>query len=744
MAALQFTNSSDTSFHINQNDLSGHVITDQVTCVTDQEDVIIRYAIIDGNHNSYISINSTTAVITMAVDGSDIQCSTPSCVYTPTIRCTSSSASEPQDLGSLAVVEITVSFSIENEFRPVFAHNQTLSILIREDINITMNPVIEQINATDRDLGVCGQLTYTIFSGNLGGTFQIDSQTGVITLMSGLDYETTRSYVLVVRVVNPLCQRQLPTDARLFVQVIDVDDELPIFTRHTYTFSILEGRQPMNFVQLECIDADTPSDYIKYREAFTDWPFRVDLDTGFVSATQVLDYEEQIYYELQFQCYDLRHLDKRDSAVVIIEVLPVNEHSPSLRRSSLSRTINNTIPTGTLIASNIPNTTAVFFIGATDQDRGGNHGKIEFKLSPQNDMEIMNEFFRLDSSTGNITLIKSLQYYTCRSTIESSSLSRLTVIVNVCSNHNGSCANLHITMFILHLANCGPTFDESTYRIQVNESVLSGTKLDNIVCNTLADSQSKVSKAITIVSPDPDVKIHFQVTNDTLVLREALDYEQRKNFTFRVKCFDSNGNKPVYAQVNVTVLPANDNPPRFDMPFLFLNFTLSASLDVPYTVGQVQAVDNDLDDGNEISYRVLPGSGIASDSDDALYLHIDNNGTLTLSQNPKCSKLVVFVEAIDGVFSDHVLVVVNIKNFQGVLNSSDSNTSNGVFIAIVIILLLFLSITIVTCVVVVCYYRQKQRKCVLKFQKSVLEYKDSFQLQRNRLPNNIVPGTHSK
>ena len=755
MTSLYFNNQSGTSesFHINQNDLSGHVITDQIKCIAHHDDAIIQYSFIDDTIR-YFSINSTTAVVTMVVDGLDILCSSPSCDYTPTIRCTSSSAS--QDLATNkhevqhAAVEITISFSIDNEFRPVFTHNSTLTVSIREDINITLNPQVEILNATDRDLGVCGQITYSIFSGNLEGKFRIDTQTGVITLISELDYEITPSYTLTVHALNTFCPRQLKAAARLFIQVINIDDELPIFIKHAYTFSYMEGSQPIDFVRLQCIDEDTPSENIKYGEAFTEWPFHVNLDTGLVSATQTLDYEHQSSYELQFQCYDLSHPEKpRDSAVVYVEVLPVNEHSPVLPRSSLSRTINNTIPTGTLIASNIPNTNAVFFIGATDQDRGLNHGKIEFKLSPKNNMEIMNEFFSLDSNTGNLTLIKSLQYFTCRNTSKST-ISRLTIVVSVCNSHNGSCENLQIIMFVQHLANCGPNFSQTAYHIEVNESVVNGTKLERIVCSTLADSKGRVSTTITVISSDLDVKRHFRVDNDTMVVHRTLDYEQRKNFTFQIKCSDSSGNEPAYAEVNVTVMPANDNSPRFEVPFMFFNFSASKHFHVPYTIGQIQAVDNDKDLGNVISYRVLPGSDMASDADDGQYLHVDNAGFLTLIKSTselKYPKLVALVEATDGVFSDQVLLVITIKTQTTDLsmNSSDNNASSGVrstLVAIVVILLFSLLIVIIVSIVIICYYRQKQRKCILKFQKSVLEHKDStssLQLQRNQLQNNLVP-----
>ena len=51
---------------------------------------------------------------------------------------------------------------------------------------------------SDLDDGVNKVLQYTISGGNTAGNFQIDINTGAVSLASALDYETTKLYQLTV------------------------------------------------------------------------------------------------------------------------------------------------------------------------------------------------------------------------------------------------------------------------------------------------------------------------------------------------------------------------------------------------------------------------------------------------------------------------------------------------------------------------------------------------------------------
>ena len=81
-------------------------------------------------------------------------------------------------LGSAAVsstlVEVRLS-GIVDMFLPVFTPSQYIASV---DINAAPGVSVLAVQAVDRDIGVAGQLTYHIASGNFGSVFDISPTTG--------------------------------------------------------------------------------------------------------------------------------------------------------------------------------------------------------------------------------------------------------------------------------------------------------------------------------------------------------------------------------------------------------------------------------------------------------------------------------------------------------------------------------------------------------------------------------------
>ena len=70
---------------------------------------------------------------------------------------------------------------------------------VREDLDISAAPIIAEIVATDSDIGPNGAVRYAITGGNDRGTFGIDPETGRLSVVKGLDFESARQYHLTVR-----------------------------------------------------------------------------------------------------------------------------------------------------------------------------------------------------------------------------------------------------------------------------------------------------------------------------------------------------------------------------------------------------------------------------------------------------------------------------------------------------------------------------------------------------------------
>lgn len=89
--------------------------------------------------------------------------------------------------------------------------------------------MVTQVTANDVDLSSI--ITYS-FSDNSSTNipFAIDRYTGVITLTRALDYEEQTEYALTVWASDSVHQ----TSGEVKVQVLDVNDNAPVFTHDSY------------------------------------------------------------------------------------------------------------------------------------------------------------------------------------------------------------------------------------------------------------------------------------------------------------------------------------------------------------------------------------------------------------------------------------------------------------------------------------------------------------------------------
>lgn len=164
-------------------------------------------------------MNSNTGIITIRKSlDLETQQHVDDLLYTLTV--------EALDKGQVPLtseVLVTIEIVSVNEFAPQLQHSASIYVKIPE--NTAVGSIVVDINGTDRDFGMDGQLSYSIVGGNQDIDFDINSKTGVIVVKKVLDYETIVRYTLVVRVSDnaPSAQR-LSTVAKVTVRLTNVND----------------------------------------------------------------------------------------------------------------------------------------------------------------------------------------------------------------------------------------------------------------------------------------------------------------------------------------------------------------------------------------------------------------------------------------------------------------------------------------------------------------------------------------
>jgi hypothetical protein len=95
------------------------------------------------------------------------------------------------------------------------------------------------VHATDKDTGLFGSVRYTGITGQASDAFSMDSDTGLITVAMGssLDREVAAQLRLTVHARDEDGKGNAGT-VSLTVNLLDVNDNAPIFQREVYEFTL--------------------------------------------------------------------------------------------------------------------------------------------------------------------------------------------------------------------------------------------------------------------------------------------------------------------------------------------------------------------------------------------------------------------------------------------------------------------------------------------------------------------------
>ena len=298
-----------------------------------------------------------------------------------------------------ATTTTTIQILNTNDNTPVIA-GEPYNISVPE--NSTINTLLTTVRASDGDLGVHGDIRYTITSGNHGQSFSLNSVSGTLTLRNNLDREMISSFSLAVRARDRGIPQTRQDTTTISVTVTDVNDNAPIFRPDTYSVQLREdipvGRNVIRVLATDADQPNTPNSIITYSitSGNTGNAFRISSSSGQIQTNQNLDFETTSSYTLVVEGRDGGSPVMSSTATVTVTVINVNENPPTLTGDQ-SVNVSESAPVGS--------TVAVF--QAQDQDQmaitlsiqsGNGEGK-----------------FAIGSPSGVITIMNMLDYETTTS-----------------------------------------------------------------------------------------------------------------------------------------------------------------------------------------------------------------------------------------------------------------------------------------------------------------------------------------
>ena len=297
------------------------------------------YVISEGDRDGVFQINMTTGRVTVLAPldrerTQDYMLNITACDLGSPQKCTSI-------LSHVIVID-------QNDNPPVFMKSAFSFFFPENTPNGT--PVVT-LNATDRDSGLYGQVTYVLDTHT--EDFRLDPATGVLAVARDMDREATEFYDLTVRAVDGDRHHPLSAVASVRVRILDVNDVAPIFTARKYVVKAREDL-PLGSV-VGFVDASDPDLYQGGEVAFSlDGDvdtFHIDSVSGAVKIRKELDYETKQLYNLTVVAMDGGSPSLVSLATFIVEVLDVNEniYPPIFDSFYVEAAVPENMPVGSLV-----------------------------------------------------------------------------------------------------------------------------------------------------------------------------------------------------------------------------------------------------------------------------------------------------------------------------------------------------------------------------------------------------------
>lgn len=213
-----------------------------------------------------------------------------------------------------------------------------------------------------------------------------------------------------------------------------------------------------------------------------------------------------------------------------------------------------------------------------------------------------NSDFTLNNGTGVVTLANSLNR---ESTVY------YDIIVVVRDNGTPSFSTqVSISIVVTAINEFTPTFtNNGFYNMTLNEDVAIGTTVLTTHAHD-SDSGDQGHVVYSMVSGDVDGTFQLGVETGEIVLKKALNFEERSFYRLVVRATDSASGSNVAkysdAVVNITIHDLNDNT-----PVCFENFKVVQLLEsavVGTTVFKANCTDSDSADSGSLSYQIVTGN----------------------------------------------------------------------------------------------------------------------------------------
>uniref|UniRef100_A0A8D8SJI2 Cadherin-87A n=2 Tax=Cacopsylla melanoneura TaxID=428564 RepID=A0A8D8SJI2_9HEMI len=492
-----------------------------------------------------------------------------------------------QGAGTLIISIIDVN-DIPPEFEPPWTRDEP-NYLLEVEEEQPIGSLLGKFTALDKDSSIA---LYQLEQN--GDMFSVNNVTGEVFIESRLDYETIQSVNLTL-VAFDSGTPQLSTAANIYVQLININDNSPVFSQAEYNGTVKENAAAGTRILLVSAEDTDLGDLGKVMydlEGEHSRLFHIDTESGLISVAgdESLDRETVESIRLTAIARDLAPAATQRTATVPvnIKVLDVNDNRPEFKSKRYHTSIQENI-----IITPSP---SLLQLEATDRDE---NPRLTYRIVSGNDEDV----FAVDDA-GVLTiqgpLAKGKTEYNLVVQVSDGMLSDTTrVDVRI------EPVNLERPVFVLPPPNDSKAF------------VRENSPIGHLVTKVQAKDEDsgengRLTYHFNINGTHTQHTAQFSIDPDSgaITTRAALDREEKSSYQVYLVARDHG--TPMYLETVQPLLiyieDEDDNGPMFQASNRTFIFFTKENIPLHTRIGKVQAID--LDEGNNsfIFYFIISGN----------------------------------------------------------------------------------------------------------------------------------------
>nr|DAA06622.1 TPA_inf: protocadherin gamma b20 isoform [Anolis carolinensis] len=304
---------------------------------------------------------------------------------------------EPRKTGT---AQIGINITDANDNPPIFTQDVYTVSLVE---NSPVGSSILQVVAFDNDEGSNAHISYTFSSIPERATqkFNLDPQTGVITIKETINFEEIEKYTMSVEAKDG---GGLVAHCKIEMKIQDVNDNAPEVVLASLSSHIPEDAVPGTMIALVNVkDRDSGENGEVVCSLLGDWPFKIVTTSRNyykLITDGSLDRERKPEYNITIIATDKGTPPLSSNKTIYLQISDINDNSPAFEEKAYN----------IFVPENNPSGASIFTIKASDPDLGHN-AQITYSIFNSKIEDLpLSSFVSINSETGTIYAQRSFDY----------------------------------------------------------------------------------------------------------------------------------------------------------------------------------------------------------------------------------------------------------------------------------------------------------------------------------------------